>query len=49
MAAWILLWKITLIAGLFAFGILSVYVTIFGAWDIKHLLKVLKDEQDKQG
>lgn len=49
MEFWILLWKATLIIGLILFGFLSVYVTFFGARDIKHLLQVLKDEQKKQG
>jgi len=49
MAFWVLLWKATLIGGLVLFGVLSVYVTIFGARDIKHLLQVLKAEQEKKG
>jgi len=49
MAFWIFLWKATLIGGLTLFGILSVYVTIFGARDVKHLLLTLKNEQKDQG
>ena len=49
MEFWILLWKVTLIGGLLLFGALSIYVTIFGARDIKHLLATLKAEHDEQG
>ncbi len=48
MEFWIFLWKATLIVGLVLFGILSAYVTIFGARDVKHLLQTLKAEQEKQ-
>jgi len=47
MAFWILLWKATLILGLIAFGALAIWVTLFGALDIKHLLKTLKDDAGK--
>jgi len=47
MEFWILLWKLTLIGGLTLFGALSIYVTIFGARDIKFLLQTLKTEHEK--
>jgi hypothetical protein len=46
---WILLWKATLIIGLTAFTILAIGVTYFGALDVKHLLKTLKNEQENKG
>lgn len=49
MEFWILLWKVVLIGGLVLFGFLSVYVTIFGARDIKHLLQTLKRAHDDEG
>ena len=49
MAFWIILWKVTLIGGLGLFGLLSAYVTIFGARDVKHLLQTLKTEHEKRG
>ena len=48
MAFWMLLWKATLIGGLVLFGLLSVYVTIFGARDIKHLLQLLNAAHEKR-
>lgn len=45
MAFWIILWKVTLVVGLLAFAVLAVWVTIYGARDIKHLLATLRDGQ----
>lgn len=43
---WILLWKLVFIVGMIAFGILAIWVTIFGARDIVHLLATLKASGD---
>ena len=46
MQAWMLLWKIVLIAGIAMFGLLAVWVTIWGAFDIKKLLQSLNAEHE---
>jgi hypothetical protein len=46
MESWISLWKAVFIISVSAFAIMAVWVTIAGAFDIKSLLKTLKDEQD---
>tara|TARA_R110001592_G_scaffold173580_1_gene412249 strand:+ start:5 stop:154 length:150 start_codon:yes stop_codon:yes gene_type:complete len=46
MAFWILLWKVVLIVGLVAFGVLASVVTVLGARDVKHLLATLKSNQN---
>ena len=45
---WILLWKAIFIISLAGFGILSVWVTIFGARDIQSMLRAIlaKHEQE---
>ena len=43
---WELLWKIVLIVVLAAFAIMAVLVTVFGARDIRKLLKGLRDDDD---
>jgi len=47
MQAWMLLWKIVLIAGVTLFALMAVWVTIWGAMDIKKLLKSIKSQQDQ--
>ena len=46
MNAWMLLWKIVLIAGIVLFGVMSVWVTIWGAIDIKKMLQSLNEEHE---
>lgn len=46
---WILLWKLVFIVGMIAFGILAIWVTIFGARDIVHLLATLRESGDTKG
>ena len=46
MHAWMLLWKIVLIAGIVLFSIMAVWVTIWGAFDIKKLLQSLNTEHE---
>jgi hypothetical protein len=46
MQAWMLLWKIVLIAGMVLFGIMAVWVTIWGAFDIKKMLQSLNAEHE---
>ena len=46
MQAWMLLWKIVLIAGITLFGCMAVWVTIWGAFDIKKLLQSLNTEHE---
>ncbi len=46
---WILLWKLVFIVGMIAFGILAIWVTIFGARDIVHLLATLRGTEDPEG
>lgn len=47
MQAWMLLWKIVLIGGMILFGLMSVWVIIWGAFDIKKLLRSLNTEHEK--
>ena len=44
---WILLWKFVLIAGVGLFAMLAVVVTIGGAFDIRKLLRTLREEHAK--
>lgn len=44
MNAWMLLWKIVLIAGMILFASMAVWVTIWGAIDIKKMLKAINTE-----
>jgi hypothetical protein len=46
MYAWMLLWKIVLIAGMILFGCMAVWVTIWGAFDIKEMLHSLNEEHE---
>jgi len=46
MQAWMLFWKIVLIAGMTLFGLMAVWVTIWGAFDIKKLLQSIKTEHE---
>ncbi len=46
MQAWMLLWKIVLIAGMVLFGVMAIWVTIWGAFDIKKLLQSLNTEHE---
>ena len=44
---WILLWKFVLIVGVGLFAMLAVVVTIGGAFDIRKLLRTLREEHAK--
>ena len=44
MNGWMLLWKIVLIAGIALFGALAIWVTIWGAFDIKKMLEAINTE-----
>ena len=46
MEAWMLLWKIVLIAGMILFGCMAVWVTIWGAIDVKKMLESIKSEHE---
>ena len=46
MQAWMLLWKIVLIAGMVLFGLMAIWVTIWGASDIKKMLRSIKTEHE---
>ena len=46
MQAWMLLWKIVLIAGILLFGIMAIWVTIWGAFDVRKLLQSLNTEHE---
>ena len=48
MQAWMLFWKIVLIAGILMFGIMAIWVTIWGAFDIKKLLQSLNTEHETE-
>ena len=41
-----LLWKIVFIGGMALFGLMAVWVTIWGAMDIKKMLQSLNVEQE---
>ncbi|MFT7639016.1 MAG: hypothetical protein ACI9G1_000743 [Pirellulaceae bacterium] len=45
--SWILIWKVCLIGTLAAFALLSVVVTIGGAYDVFQLLKSLGSDGNK--
>ena len=47
MNGWMLFWKIVLIAGVLVFAGMTIWVTIWGYYDIKHLLKKMKEDDDK--
>lgn len=40
---WIILWKIVLIAGLSAFSVMAVWVSIGGFFDVKKLIKGMQE------
>ena len=46
MQAWMLLWKIVLIFGMILFGLMAIWVTIWGAFDIKKLLRSINAEHE---
>jgi len=46
MQVWMLLWKIVLIAGIILFGLMAIWVTICGAFDIKKLLRSINTEHE---
>ena len=49
MTFWIGLWKFCLIAGIIAFAIMAIFVSIGGARDIRRLLQKLRDSsRDEQ-
>ncbi|MCF7956573.1 MAG: hypothetical protein K9M75_12285 [Phycisphaerae bacterium] len=41
-----LLWKIVLIAGIILFACMAVWVTIWGAFDIKKMLQAINSEHE---
>ncbi|MCK4465652.1 MAG: hypothetical protein KAU83_08070 [Bacteroidales bacterium] len=43
MEFWIVLWKVLIIAGFTICGLVTVWVTIAGWFDIKHLLNNIKE------
>ena len=45
MMTWVLVWKIVFIGFLTTFAVMSVFVTILGARDIKRLLGSLRSQQ----
>jgi hypothetical protein len=45
---WIILWKIVLIGGLILFGLMAVWVTIAGFYDIKRLFKRLAESHEEE-
>jgi hypothetical protein len=45
---WELLWKVTLVAAIAAFAVLSLLVTILGAGDIRRLIRALRDAKRKK-
>ncbi len=42
---WMLFWKIVLVAGMIAFAVLAVTVSIGGFYDIRRLFKRLRERQ----
>jgi hypothetical protein len=46
MNAWMLLWKVVLVAGLAVFAGIAVWVTIAGVGDIKRLLRKIREARD---
>lgn len=46
MDKWMILWKVVLIAGMGLFGLMAVWVTIWGAKDIKKMLAALNTEHE---
>ncbi len=45
---WIVLWKIVLIGGLILFGMMAVWVTIGGVFDIKRLFKRIAESHEHE-
>ena len=45
--AWMMLWKIVLIAGIGLFGLLAIVVSIGGFFDVAKLLKSLREDVGK--
>lgn len=48
MESWMTLWKVVFVVSVGAFSLMAVWVTIFGALDIKHLLKTLREEHENR-
>jgi hypothetical protein len=46
MEAWMLLWKIVLITAMILFAVMAVWVTIWGAFDIKKMLQAINAEHE---
>lgn len=44
--AWILVWKVVLYGALVLFAVLSVWVILFGARDIRHMFADLREQAD---
>ena len=45
---WIILWKIVLVGGVSLFGILAVFVTIGGFYDIKRLFARMAEDRKRK-
>ena len=46
MQVWMLLWKTVLIVGMLLFGLMAIWVAIWGAVDIKKLLRSINTEHE---
>ena len=46
MQVWMLLWKVFLIVSMVLFGLMAIWVTIWGAIDIKKMLRSIKTEHE---
>jgi hypothetical protein len=47
MEFWMVLWKFVFIVSVGAFSVMSIWVTVQGAFDIRSLLRTLRDEHQK--
>lgn len=45
---WELVWKIVFCGFLIAFAVMSLFVTVLGARDVKRLLKSLREDEPEQ-
>lgn len=45
---WMTLWKVVFIVSVGAFSVMAVWVTIWGARDIKRLLTILKGDEKEE-
>ncbi len=45
---WILLWKIVLVGGVSLFGVMAVWVTIGGFYDIKRLFAQMAEAREQE-